>query len=277
MEVRFSTDPRGFEAMSSDDLRKSFLIDSLFVPDAVPMVYSDIDRSITGSAVPVKQRLPLLATKKEMAAEHFADRREIGVINIGEKGTVFIDGTGFPMERSDGLYIGRGVKEIQFASADPSAPAKFYFVSYPAHKEFPTTLAPFATATPTKLGNQKDANKRTIYKYIHPAGIPSCQLVMGMTVLEEGSVWNTMPPHTHQRRSEVYMYFALPPSAAVFHLMGQPERTRHIVIRDGQAVLSPSWSIHMGVATQAYTFIWAMGGENQVFDDMDGVEVTRLR
>jgi 4-deoxy-L-threo-5-hexosulose-uronate ketol-isomerase len=276
MDVRFSTDPRGFQAMTAEDLRRSFLIDTLFVPDAVPMVYSDIDRSITGSAVPVRQRLPLLATKKEMAAEHFAERREIGVINIGGTGAVVIDGKEFPMVRNDGLYIGRGVREILFASADPSAPARFYFVSYPAHKEYPTTPAPFSQATPTKLGSQKDANRRTIYKYIHPNGIPSCQLVMGMTVLEEGSVWNTMPPHTHQRRSEVYMYFDLPPAAAVFHIMGEPERTRHLVVRDGQAVLSPSWSIHTGVATQAYTFIWAMGGENQVFDDMDGVEVQRL-
>lgn len=276
MDVRFSTDPKGFQAMSAEELRSAFLIDSLFVPDTVPMVYSDIDRSITGSAVPVRQALPLLATKKEMAAEYFAERREIGVLNIGGKGTVTVDGKPYAMEPRDGLYIGRGVKEILFSSADPSAPARFYFVSYPAHREFPTTLAPFAQAAPVKLGSQKDANRRTIYKYIHPAGIPSCQLVMGMTILEEGSVWNTMPPHTHQRRSEVYMYFDLPPTAAVFHFMGEPDRTRHLVIRSGQAVLSPSWSIHTGVATQAYTFIWAMGGENQVFDDMDGVDVQRL-
>ncbi len=277
MDVRFSTDPAGFDRMTLEELRASFLIDSLFVPDAIPMIYSDIDRSITGSAVPVKERLKLVGTKKEMAAEHFAERREIGVINIGAEGTVMIDGTTFSMNPKDGLYIGRGVKAIEFASVDPSRPAKFYFVSYPAHAQFPTTLAKFADAEPTKLGTVKDANRRTIYKYIHPRGIKSCQLVMGLTELEEGSVWNTMPPHTHQRRSEVYMYFNLDPAAMVIHLMGRPDATRHLVMRNEQAVLNPSWSIHAGGGTQNYTFIWAMGGENQVFEDMDGVQTTALR
>lgn len=276
MDVRFSTDPRGFAAMSSEELRRAFLIDTLFVPDCVPMVYSDIDRSITGSAVPVKQKLPLLATKKEMAAEFFAERREIGVINIGAAGSVIVDGKEFPLAHKDGLYVGRGAREVAFSSNNSADPAKMYFVSYPAHREFPTTLTTFAATEPVKLGSQIDANKRTIYKYIHPNGIRSCQLVMGLTELDEGSVWNTMPPHTHQRRSEVYMYFNLPPAALVFHMMGEPVRTRHIVMRNEQAVLSPSWSIHSGVATRAYTFIWAMGGENQVFDDMDGVDMKAL-
>jgi 4-deoxy-L-threo-5-hexosulose-uronate ketol-isomerase len=276
MEVRFSTDQAGFKAMSSTDIRKAFLIDTLFAADQVPMVYSDIDRSITGSAVPVEKRLPLLSTKKEMAADTFAERREIGVINIGAEGTVAVDGREYPMAYKDALYIGRGAKEVRFGSRNPALPAKFYFVSYPAHREYPTAHAKFSEAEPARLGSVKDANKRTIYKYIHPNGIKSCQLVMGLTELEEGSVWNTMPPHTHQRRSEVYMYFQLPPAAAVFHIMGEPDQTRHIVMRNEQAVLSPSWSIHTGVATQAYTFIWAMGGENQVFDDMDGVAVEEL-
>ncbi len=276
MEVRFSTDPRGFQSMTTEELRKSYLIDHLFVPDEIPMVYSDIDRSITGSAVPVKGTLKLLGTKKEMAAEHFAERREIGVINTGSDGLIRIDGKQYDMAYKDALYVGRGVRDIEFASKSADKPAMFYFVSYPAHKEFPTTHAKFSDAEPARLGSQKDANKRTIYKYIHPNGIKSCQLVMGLTELEEGSVWNTMPPHTHQRRSEVYMYFNVGPDAMVVHLMGQPGETRHIVMRDRQAVLNPSWSIHAGVGTRNYTFIWAMGGENQVFDDMDGVTVGDL-
>jgi 4-deoxy-L-threo-5-hexosulose-uronate ketol-isomerase len=262
--------------MTTEELRTSFLIDHLFVPDDVPMVYSDIDRSITGSAVPVKGPLKLLGTKKEMAAEYFAERREIGVINTGDEGSISVDGKEYAMAFKDALYIGRGVRTIEFSSKSANKSAMFYFVSYPAHKEFPTTHSKFTDAEPAHLGSQKDANKRTIYKYIHPNGIKSCQLVMGLTELEEGSVWNTMPPHTHQRRSEVYMYFNIEPAAMIVHLMGQPEETRHLVMRNRQAVLNPSWSIHAGVGTQNYTFIWAMGGENQVFDDMDGVKVNDL-
>jgi 4-deoxy-L-threo-5-hexosulose-uronate ketol-isomerase len=276
MDVRFSTDPRGFRAMTSSQLREMYLIASLFAPDSIPMVYSDIDRSITGSAVPVGKPLPLLASKKEMAAETFAERREIGIINIGNPGMVIVNGQEIAMAHRDGLYIGRGTREVTFASKDAQHPAKFYFVSYPAHKEYPTAHVRFSEAERTHLGTQVETNRRTIYKYFHPRGVPSCQLVMGLTELEEGNVWNTMPPHTHQRRSEVYMYFNLPPDAAVFHLMGEPEDTRHLVIRNEQAVLSPSWSIHTGVGTRAYTFIWAMGGENQVFEDMDGVKVEKL-
>ena len=276
MEVRFSTDPRGFREMTTEALRKSFLIDQLFVPDEIPMVYSDIDRSITGSAVPVKGALKLLGTKKEMAAEHFAERREIGVINTGSDGSVRIDGKEYAMAFKDALYIGRGAKEIEFRSNRSDAPAMFYFVSYPAHKEFPTRHARFSDAEPARLGSQKDANKRTIYKYIHSNGIKSCQLVMGLTELEEGSIWNTMPPHTHQRRSEVYMYFNIEPGSMIVHLMGLPDETRHIIVRNRQAVLNPSWSIHAGAGTQNYTFIWAMGGENQVFEDMDGVKVNDI-
>jgi 4-deoxy-L-threo-5-hexosulose-uronate ketol-isomerase len=276
MDVRFSTDPRGFRSMTSEDLRKAFLIDSLFVPDSIPMVYSDIDRSITGSAVPVQNQLRLLSSKKEMAADHFAERREIGVINIGPAGVVSVDGKEYPLASRDALYIGRGSREILFGSNNSSKPARFYFVSYPAHAPYPTRLVPFASAEKVRLGSQKDANSRTIHKLIHPKALPTCQLVMGLTELDEGNVWNTMPPHTHQRRSEVYMYFNLPPGALVVHLMGEPAGTKHIFMRNEQAVLSPSWSIHSGVATQAYAFIWAMGGENQVFDDMDGVDMTQL-
>lgn len=277
MEVRLSTDPRSFNSLTTDDLRRLFLIDSLFTPDVVSMVYSDIDRSITGSAVPLKGVLKLLGSKKEMATEHFAERREIGIINIGSQGLIRVDGKDFPLGHKDALYIGRGSREIEFSSRTADAPAIFYFVSYPAHREFPTTLGKFSDAAATKLGSQKEANKRTIYKYIHPDGIKSCQLVMGLTELEGGSVWNTMPSHTHQRRSEVYMYFNMEPNAIVIHLIGQPTSTRHIIIRNQQAVLSPSWSIHTGVGTTNYSFIWAMGGENQVFDDMDSVGMNDLK
>jgi 4-deoxy-L-threo-5-hexosulose-uronate ketol-isomerase len=263
--------------MTTEELRKAYLIDNLFAPNEVPMTYSDIDRSITGSAVPVKGKLKLLGTKKEMAAEYFCERREVGVINIGGNGTITVDGKEFAMALKDVLYIGRGAKEVIFSSSSSKAPAKFYFVSYPAHKEYPTTHATLADAEHAYLGSQKDANKRTLNRMIHAKGIQSCQLVMGLTELEEGSVWNTMPSHTHQRRSEVYMYFNVAPDALVVHLMGQPDETRHIMMRNEQAVLNPSWSIHSGGGTRNYSFIWAMGGENQVFDDMDGVSMDGLK
>jgi 4-deoxy-L-threo-5-hexosulose-uronate ketol-isomerase len=277
MDVRYSSDPLGFQTMTTEELRKAYLIDALFIQDEVPMTYSDIDRSITGSAVPVKTTLKLLATKKEMAADNFCERREVGVINIGGSGAIAVDGKEFAMGLKDVLYIGRGAKEVTFASKTSDAPAKFYFVSYPAHKEYPTTHATLADAEHAYLGSQKDANKRTLNRMIHAKGIQSCQLVMGLTELEEGSVWNTMPSHTHQRRSEVYMYFNVAPDAVVVHLMGQPTETRHIIMRNGQAVLNPSWSIHSGGGTRHYSFIWAMGGENQVFDDMDGVAMDGLK
>jgi 4-deoxy-L-threo-5-hexosulose-uronate ketol-isomerase len=277
MDVRCSTDPQGFQKMTTEELRKAYLIDNLFAPDEVPMTYSDIDRSITGSAVPVKVKLKLLATKKEMAAENFCERREVGVINIGGTGAITVDGKEFTMALKDVLYIGRGAKNVTFASNSSKTPAKFYFVSYPAHKEYPTTHATLADAEHAYLGNQMDANKRTLNRMIHAKGIQSCQLVMGLTELDEGSVWNTMPSHTHQRRSEVYLYFNVAPDSVVVHLMGQPTETRHIIMRNGQAVLNPSWSIHSGGGTRNYSFIWAMGGENQVFDDMDGVTMDGLK
>jgi len=277
MDLRFTTDPQTFRTMSQEQLRKVFLLDSIFVPGSVQMVYSDIDRSITGSVIPLLQPLQLLSSKREMAADYFAERREIGILNIGGDAFVKIEGVQYHLARKDGIYIGRGAKEIVFSSEKPDDPAAFYFVSYPAHSVYPVTMIKSADATPTRLGSRKDANERTIYKYIYPGSVKSCQLVMGMTELDEGSVWNTMPPHTHTRRSEIYMYFGLPPGAVVFHMMGQPGETRHIVMRDRQAVLSPSWSIHAGVGTSAYSFVWSMGGENQAFDDMDGVNLTDVR
>jgi len=277
MEVRYSPDQNGFKKMTTGELRNSLLIDCLFQVNEIPMVYSDIDRSITGSAVPSGKRLKLTAAKKEMAAEYFCERREIGIINIGGKGSVFIDGKEYVMENKDGLYIGRGNKEIEFESSLKDAPAKFYFVSYPAHKEYPVKQIKFTEATERKLGSTADANKRIIHQYIHPGTMPTCQIVMGLTELEEGSVWNTMPAHTHQRRSEVYMYFNIRPESFVVHLNGEPSETRHIIIRNEQAVLSTSWSLHAGCGTQNYSFIWAMGGENQVFDDMDNIPMADMR
>jgi 4-deoxy-L-threo-5-hexosulose-uronate ketol-isomerase len=277
MDVRYSTDPERFKTMPAESLRAMFLIDNLFTFDEVPMTYSDIDRSITGSAVPKTKTLALLASKKEMAAEYFAERREIGIINIGGTGSIGVDGNVFVLGPKDALYIGRGARTVEFKSAKESDPAKFYFVSYPAHKEFPAVLVHFADADRSSLGSGQDSNKRTINRLIHAGGVKSCQLVMGLTELEQGSVWNTMPSHTHQRRSEVYMYFNIQQDAVVVHFMGQPEETRHMIIRNGQAVLNPSWSIHSGVGTRSYSFIWAMGGENQAFNDMDDVPMSLLR
>ncbi len=276
MEVRYSPDSKSYRTMSSDDLRKHFLIDNLFIADDIPMVYSDVDRSITGSAVPVSRSLKLVATKKEMAAEFFLERREIGIINIGGDGKIKADGTEYAIANKDGLYLGRGIREVEFFSVNKGVPARFFFVSFPAHATYPSVHTTFTQVEKTPLGNDQGANKRTINKYFHPNGIKSCQLVMGLTELEPGSVWNTMPPHTHMRRSEIYMYFNLEEDAVVIHLLGEPSESKHLVMRNGQATISPSWSIHAGCGTRNYSFIWAMGGENQAFDDMDFVELKNL-
>lgn len=275
MEVRYSPDPARFEFMNTAELREAFLAQDLFVPGEINMIYSDIDRVIVGGATPQGGVLKLEAGE-ELKAEFFAQRREIGVIDIGGDGMIKVDGVEYPMVKLDALYIGRGSREIEFSSSDDSNPARFYFISYPAHADYPTAHSKIADAEPVKLGSLKDSNERTINKYIHPAGIKSCQLVMGCTLLEEGSVWNTMAPHTHERRSEVYMYFNLAEKDAVFHFMGSPKETRHIVVRDGEVVLSPSWSMHAGAGTTNYAFVWAMGGENQDFSDMDSVDVREI-
>jgi 4-deoxy-L-threo-5-hexosulose-uronate ketol-isomerase len=276
MEVRYSPDQNGFKRFTTEELRKSFLIESLFKKNKIPMVYSDIDRSITGSAVPSGRTLKLTATKKEMAADYFTERREIGIINTGGEGSIVVNKKEYKMANRDGLYIGRGSKKVEFKSLNAKKPAMFYFVSYPAHTSYPDNHVKFSQSTPVKLGSLKESNARTIYKYIHPGTMQTCQLVMGLTELKEGSVWNTMPAHTHQRRSEVYMYFNLKPESYVLHILGEPTQTRHIIIRNQQAVLSTSWSMHAGCGTQNYSFIWAMGGENQVFDDMDWIPMNNL-
>ena len=276
MEMRYSTDPVHFERMNSKEIRDKFLIEGLFVPGRVKTVYSFIDRVVVGSAVPTDGPLDLNAGD-EMACEYFAERRETGVFNIGAEGTVISDGKRYPLDNKEVLYIGRGSRNIQFESAEAQKPARFYLFSYPAHKSYPTTHAKINDAETVELGSDESANKRTLYKYIHPAGIQSCQLVMGFTELAEGSIWNTMPGHTHIRRSEVYMYFNVGSDSLVFHYMGKPEETRHIAVRDAQAVLSPSWSIHSGAGLKNYSFVWAMGGENQDFDDMQPFSLEQIR
>ncbi|MFC1992360.1 5-dehydro-4-deoxy-D-glucuronate isomerase [Chloroflexota bacterium] len=276
METRYSVDNVRYQGMTTDELRSSFLVDNLFRQTEITLLYSEVDRVIIGSAAPVERKLTL-SSAKELAAEYFTQRRENGVINIGGRGKIVVDGKEFGMENRDGLYIGRGSRVIEFETADNKSPALFYFLSYPAHCDYPTVQAKKADAEAVHLGSKKEANERTIYKYIHPGGIQSCQLVMGFTELAEGSVWNTMPTHTHERRMEVYLYFDVPDGAAVFHLMGKPSETRHVVIRNRQAVISPSWSIHAGVGTSNYTFIWGMGGENQDFGDMQGVDMENMK
>jgi len=277
MEVRYTPDQNGYLRMTPDELRKSFMFDKLFQPGQIELSYTDVDRAIVGSAVPTDKPLQLAASKKEMSAEYFAERREIGIINIGGKGSVKTDKGEFPMEFKDSLYVGKGTKEVTFSSADKNNPAKFYIVSYPAHTEYPTTKVEFSKAVKSELGSQDTANKRTIHKTILPQTVKTCQLVMGITELEPGSVWNTFPPHTHQRRMEVYLYFNMQKDSLVFHYLGEPDKTRHIVIRNEQAVISPSYSIHAGVGTRNYSFIWTMGGENQEFDDMDWINMDTFK
>jgi 4-deoxy-L-threo-5-hexosulose-uronate ketol-isomerase len=276
MDMRYAPAPDAFGRMTTAEVRARFLIESLFAPGELRMVYCDTDRAIVGSAVPAAAPLALGAAP-QLRAAHFCERRELGVLNIGGPGAITVDGRTHAMARLDGLYIGRGAREITFASADAAAPARYYLLSYPAHAAHPTAHIRKDQASPVQLGSDEECNRRTIHKYIHPGGVPSCQLVMGFTQLASGSVWNTMPPHTHDRRMEVYLYFDVPADARVFHLMGPPDETRHIVVADGQAVLSPSWSLHSGVGTRSYAFCWGMGGENQAFDDMDALAVGALK
>ena len=280
MEVRPGANPNDVKNYDTDRLRHDFLIQDVFVPGEIKTIYSQIDRIIVGSATPADKALKLTAGD-ELRAAYFLERREMGVINIGGKGTMTLDGVKYDFDYKDGIYIGMGTKEVIFESADAENPAKFYFNSAPAHKTYPTVfINPEKDILPEnkkELGCLENANHRTILKYILPGQVESCQLEMGMTALEPGSVWNTMPCHTHDRRMEVYLYFEVPENDVVFHYMGEPTQTRHIVMRNEEAVISPSWSIHSASATHAYTFIWGMVGENQDFDDMDDVDMKDLR
>lgn len=275
MDIRNAANPKDVKAYDTERLREEFLIEDLFAVGEIKTIYSHVDRIIIGSVCPINSII--LEAGKELRAEYFLERREMGIINIGSKGTVTVDGIKYELESKDGLYIGMGNKEITFSSEDSNNPAKFYFNSAPAHKSYPIRKIEISKAEPAKMGSLEQSNQRTIYKYIHPQGAESCQLVMGMTILEPGSVWNTMPCHTHDRRMEVYLYFNMSEDALVFHYMGEPTETRHIVMRNEQAVISPSWSIHSGCGTRNYTFIWGMVGENQVFSDMDAITVKDLK
>jgi 4-deoxy-L-threo-5-hexosulose-uronate ketol-isomerase len=275
MEIRYSPNPNDYQKLCTDGLRTNFLIETLFAPGKLDMIYSDADRAVIGSAVPTNALLTLIADA-EFRSAYFCERRELGVLSIGGDGVIEVDRTKYEMAKLDCLYIGRGSQNVSFASKDAANPAAFFLLSYPAHAAYPTTHAKQKDATPVELGTLADANRRTIYKYIHTGGIKSCQLVMGFTKLAEGAVWNTMPPHTHTRRSEVYLYFDLDAKRRVMHFMGTPQQTRHVVVANRQAVISPSWSIHCGCGTGAYTFCWAMGGENQTFEDMDAAPVEKL-
>lgn len=275
MDIRYTVGVGEYKRMNTQELRDAFMID-LFEKGALNLLYCEVERAVVGAAVPGESAL-VLEAGAELAAEYFCQRREAGVLNIGGKGSVVVDGTAYDMESEDCLYIGRGSREIAFQSENPETPARFYIVSYPAHAEYPTRLARKADANAIHLGAAETSNKRTIYQYIHENGIKSCQLVMGFTALEPGSVWNTMPCHTHERRTEVYLYFGLNEDAKVFHMMGPGDETRHLALSNEQAVISPMWSIHSGCGTSAYTFCWAMGGENQRFDDMDHIAVKDLK
>ncbi len=265
-----------FQRMTTDELRATFLLENLYQSGKIELMYWEVDRTVVGGAVPTTAPLAL-EVGKELAADYFCQRRELGVMNLGGNGKIIVDGEEFSMEYTDCLYVGRGAKEVVFSSDNAENPAKFYLLSYPAHMSYPTTQAKKSDANPIQMGSIAESNKRTIFQYIHPNGIKSCQLVMGFTVLEEGSVWNTMKPHTHERRTEVYTYFDVAETDAVFHMMGTASETRHIVTRNLQTTLSPIWSIHAGCGTRAYSFIWGMGGENQDFTDMDHIEVSELK
>ena len=276
MQIHESCYPRLAAALSQEELRKEFLVGGLFQSGLANFRYWETDRTILGGMVPAVSALAL-PNPPEVHSAFFLERREAGVINLGGAGTVIVGDTEHGLEPLDGIYLGRWTRTVSFTSRSAEQPARFYFLSYPAHAAYPVKHIAHKDVTATHLGSAATANTRTLFKYFHPGAFPTCQLVMGFTRLESGSVWNTMPPHTHRRRSEVYCYFHVPANQAVFHFMGEPTSTRHLIVRDLEAVLSPPWSIHSGVGTVAYSFVWGMGGENQEFADMDPAPVAQLQ
>ena len=280
MDIRYSANQRDFKRYTTEEIRGEFLIEDLYKKDEVVAVYSHVDRMVTLGCMPVEEAVSIskgIDVWANFGTDYFLERREIGIFNIGGAGKIKADGEVFEMGYKDCLYITKGTKKVTFESNSPDEPAKFYMVSAPAHTSYQTTFIPIEKAAKKPLGSMETSNKRVINQFIHPDVLKTCQLSMGMTVLEPGSVWNTMPAHTHERRMEVYMYFEVPENQVVFHMMGEGTETRHIVMQNEQAVISPSWSIHSGAGTSNYTFIWAMGGENQAFDDMDNIATTDLR
>jgi 4-deoxy-L-threo-5-hexosulose-uronate ketol-isomerase len=283
MDQRYATNPAQIPGMTTDDLRATFLVPELFVPGEIRVTYTHHDRIVLGGAVPAGTDLPLPGYP-EIRSEYFLEHREVGIINVGGPGTVTADGEVYELATGACLYLGRGIRDVVFADAsaaagtdDEPAGAQFYLFSAPAHTSYPAALVPPGEGTVRELGDQVTSNRRTLNQYIHENGVKSCQIVMGVTQLHPGSMWNTMPAHTHDRRTECYLYFDVPADARVIHLLGEREETRHLVVADRQAIISPSWSLHSGVGTAAYSFVWAMAGENQAFDDMDAAPVTDLK
>ena len=280
MDIRYSCNQRDFKRYTTEEVRREFLIEDLFTADAVTAVYSHVDRMVALGVVPVERALSIddgIDVWKSFGTHFFLERRECGLFNLGGPGRATVDGQVYALDYKDCLYITMGAREVLFASDDPARPAKFYVVSAPAHRAYENRLIHIADAAKKPSGSAETSNKRVINQFIHPDVLKTCQLSMGMTVLEPGSVWNTMPAHTHERRMEIYLYFEVPENEVVFHMMGEGQETRHIVMQNEQAVISPSWSIHAGAGTSNYTFIWAMGGENQAFDDMDEIPTTELK
>lgn len=275
MKILHASSPSEVAAMNTAALRRHFLLEQLFSPDHVTLTYSHYDRMVIGGVMPVENSLRLEAPEG-LRADYFLERRELGIINIGGQGRIVTESGAYMLDKLDCLYLGKGTKSVEFHSLLDEVPAQFYLLSAPAHRSCPARLMTAAEANPNHLGDASTANARTIYKYIHLDGIESCQLVMGLTVLKPGSVWNTMPPHTHDRRMEVYCYFDVPNGQRVLHLMGAPEETRHLWVGNHQGVISPPWSIHAGCGTMAYSFIWGMAGENQSFSDMDQITINSL-
>jgi len=276
MEIRFQNSPKETGGMNTQELRENFLVENLMQEDTIQLVYSHYDRVIIGGAKPITKTL-LLETHPELKADYFLERRELGIINIGGEGIVETDESSFSLKKLDALYIGKGVKKISFKSVNDSAPAVFYFLSAPAHQTYPTKKLTREEAMPATFGDASTANRRTIYKYIHAEGLQSCQLVMGLTILENGSVWNTIPSHTHTRRMEAYFYFDVADEQRVFHFMGHPNETRHLIVANNQAIISPPWSIHSGCGTANYGFIWGMAGENYNYTDMDAAPLKKMK
>ena len=276
MKTVLMADPVRYPRMTTRELRESFLLDELYQAGAVRLAYIDLDRAIVGMAAPLESALAL-PTSAELRAAYFTERRELGVLNIGGAGKVQVGGAAHELDNLDLLYVGRGNSDIRFESKSKDKSAVFYLLSYPAHASYPTVVVKKKDAQPAEIGRSETCNRRTIYKYIHADGAKSSQLVMGVTHLHDGSVWNTMPPHTHMRRSEVYLYFDVAEAARVVHLMGPPDETRHLIMSNRDVVVSPGWSIHAGAGTQAYKFCWGMGGENQDYADMDAAPIDSLR
>ena len=275
MEIRFTQSPAETAAMQTQALRDHFLISNLFEDNKINLTYTHYDRVIVGGVKPVKEKVAL-PNPTELRAEYFLERRELGIINVGGNGKVIADGTTHTISKMDCLYLGKGTQVVSFESEDANHPALFYILSAPAHHAYPAAICTKQNAQPVELGAAATSNKRTVYKYIHLEGIKSCQLVMGLTVLEEGSVWNSVPPHTHTRRMEVYFYFDLPAEHRIFHFMGEPSATKHIVMANHEATISAPWSTHFGCGTCHYGFIWGMAGENLVYTDMDPAPIHTL-